>query len=229
MIKDAYYFSHDSNARHDPKLVTFCQKHTLLGYAYFFIFVELMREQSEYRIPKKYTMAIASSWGGLSEAQARLVIQDMLDIGLICEDDQSYYSQSLMIRMEALDERRKKLSEAGKKGGLKASRGKARSKRRSSQASATLNPEFERIWQSYPKPIGKANAQKAYEATVKTPQDKTDIWTALASYKSSSEVRDKFAKNGDKWFAQWRDWHSLAIKAPAEAADKWKTELSPRK
>src|SRR3989344_1885826 len=62
MKKDAYYFSHDSNARHDPKLVTFINEYGLLGYSYFFILIELLREQDQYQLPLHLLGALTKEW-----------------------------------------------------------------------------------------------------------------------------------------------------------------------
>ena len=61
-MKDAFYFSHDSNARHDPKLVTFINEYGLLGYSYFFILIELLREQDQYRLPLHLLGALTKEW-----------------------------------------------------------------------------------------------------------------------------------------------------------------------
>ena len=50
MAKDAYYFSHDSNARNDPKIVAMMTKHQWFGYGLYWALIELMREQDGYKI-----------------------------------------------------------------------------------------------------------------------------------------------------------------------------------
>lgn len=116
MVKDAYYFSHDANARHDPKIVTLCQNHKIAGYAYFFILMEMLREQSDYKISKKFIPAIAMAWGCVSQAIATEILNEMVEIGLIKQDENCFWSESLNNRMLALEHRRTILSEAGKLG-----------------------------------------------------------------------------------------------------------------
>lgn len=81
--------------------------------------------------------------------------------------------------------------------------------------------DFDRIWASYPKPVGKKQALRHYNSTVKTPQDVIDIGIALENYKKSQEVEKGFVKNGSTWFNEWRDW--FAIRAEKEGIEKWRT------
>ena len=48
--KDVYYFSHDCNARNDEKILAMRSVYGLEGYAMFFMIVEIMREQNEYKL-----------------------------------------------------------------------------------------------------------------------------------------------------------------------------------
>ena len=55
MTKDAYYFPHDSNARHDPKIMALIAELSPLGYAYFFMLIEILREQSNYSLKQSHS------------------------------------------------------------------------------------------------------------------------------------------------------------------------------
>ncbi len=90
-----------------------------------------------------------------------------------------------------------------------------------------VDVEFEQIWALYPKPVGKKDALRHYNATVKTPQDVLDIKIALENYKESQEVQKGFIKNGSTWFNQWRDW--FKIKTEREGIDKWRTPVLQKK
>ena len=60
-LKDAYYFSHDSNARNDEKIMAMRSVYGLPGYAMYFMIVEILREQSNYKIKDgKYKFDIIS-------------------------------------------------------------------------------------------------------------------------------------------------------------------------
>jgi len=45
MKKDAYYFSHDSNARHDPNICEMRLNYGMEGYGLYWVMIEMMREQ----------------------------------------------------------------------------------------------------------------------------------------------------------------------------------------
>lgn len=46
--KDAYFFSHDCNARNDPKILALRSVYGAEGYGVYFMLVEILREQPEY-------------------------------------------------------------------------------------------------------------------------------------------------------------------------------------
>src|SRR3990167_5227644 len=119
-MKDAYYFSHDSNSRHDPKLTSFCSKYGIKGYAYFFMLIELLREQNNYRLPISLKPSITMLWqcygDVITHDNFEKIYCDMKEVGLLIEDASFIYSQSLNERMAKLDESRAKFSKAGKAG-----------------------------------------------------------------------------------------------------------------
>ena len=48
--KDAYFFSHDCYARNDPKILALRSVYGAEGYGVYFMLVEILREQPEYRL-----------------------------------------------------------------------------------------------------------------------------------------------------------------------------------
>ena len=49
--KDAYWFSHDSNAKDDPKVVMMIEQLGLESYGIFWVLVEILREQTGFKYP----------------------------------------------------------------------------------------------------------------------------------------------------------------------------------
>jgi len=47
-VKNAYYFSHDSNAKDDPKCVLLIEQLGLEGYGIYWILIEILRDQPGY-------------------------------------------------------------------------------------------------------------------------------------------------------------------------------------
>ena len=51
MKKDAYYFPHFSNARNDSKIIKIRRILGLEGYAIYFMLLEILREQGDFKYP----------------------------------------------------------------------------------------------------------------------------------------------------------------------------------
>ena len=49
-LKDAYYFSHDSNARNDEKIMAMRSVYGVAGYGMYFMIIEILREQANYKL-----------------------------------------------------------------------------------------------------------------------------------------------------------------------------------
>jgi hypothetical protein len=111
MKKDAYYFSHDANARNDQKIISLRMKFGMRGYGIYFGIIEILRESCEYMIKADYkTIAF-----DLREEESiiKQIIEDF-DLFTINEDG-NLQSNSLNKRMEVLEKTRVKRSLAGKK------------------------------------------------------------------------------------------------------------------
>ncbi len=115
MAKDAYYFSHDSNARNDQRLMKIRMKYGMEGYGAYFGIIEILREQSD------YTLLFDDLEGIAFDLRIELnVIEDIVsnyDLFVI-EGMSMFYSRSLKRRMECLDEKKIARAEAGRKGGI---------------------------------------------------------------------------------------------------------------
>ena len=113
-MKDAYYFSHDSNAKDDPKCVLLIETLQLEGYGIFWILVETLRDQPDYRYPLALIPAIARRYNTTAEKVKSVVTK----FGLFqIENEEFFYSESLDKRMEFLDNKREQYRLAGIKSG----------------------------------------------------------------------------------------------------------------
>ena len=111
MAKDAYYFSHDSNAKDDPKCVMLIEQLGLEGYGIYWVLVEMLRDQPGYKYPLSLIPAISRRYNTTFE-KAKTVIYNY---GLFEIDENDFFSLSLLERMEHLDSKRKQASMAGKR------------------------------------------------------------------------------------------------------------------
>ena len=50
-MKDAYYFSHDSNARNDHRIMKLRMDLGMEGYGIYWAIIEMLREQANYTLP----------------------------------------------------------------------------------------------------------------------------------------------------------------------------------
>lgn len=98
-MKDAYYFSHDSNAKDDPKCVLLIEQLGLEGYGIFWVLIETLRDQPEYKYPLVLIPALARRYNTTAEKMRTVIMQ----YGLFeTENDEFFYSDSLNRRMENL-------------------------------------------------------------------------------------------------------------------------------
>jgi len=113
MNKDAFYFSHDSNARNDQRLLKVRMKYGIEGYGVYFGIIEILREQTSYYL---YTSEFHSIAYDLRVTED--IVKDIiLNYDLFEIDGDLFHSRSLTSRMEKMDIIRKKRSQAGKKSG----------------------------------------------------------------------------------------------------------------
>lgn len=111
----AYYFSHDSNARNDDKILALRMKHGWEGYGLYWALIERMREAANYACVRDYNVVAYDL--RTDAAKIKSIIEDF---GLFSfEADESgrkwVYSESLRRRMSAVDEQAEMRSEAARK------------------------------------------------------------------------------------------------------------------
>lgn len=114
MAKDTFYFSHDYNARNDPKILELRSEFGLEGYGIYWCLIETMAEDDN-------GVIMASLIGGLSVgfgvAKGRLIeiIDFMVKVGLLHKENDTIFSQRLVEHKMY----RKALSDKGKEGAEK--------------------------------------------------------------------------------------------------------------
>lgn len=106
------YFSHDSNARNDSKILNLRMKHGVEGYGVYFMLLERMRESEDYMSVKDYN-ALAFDFRVSSEVVKSVV--EEFDLFLLTDDKKKFYSESFLDRMQLKDEKDQERSEKAKK------------------------------------------------------------------------------------------------------------------
>lgn len=111
--KEAFYFSHDANAKDDPKCVLLIEQLGMEGYGIFWMLIETLRDQPDYCYPVANISAIARRFNTTTEKVRAVVYGYEL---FVVKDDVFFYSDSLNRRMTEYNELRAKRSIAGSKG-----------------------------------------------------------------------------------------------------------------
>ena len=114
-MKNTYFFSHDSNARNDEKVLMLMADHGVVAYGIYWILIEMMFEASETRLSLDKIKGIAFTYS-LDITLLQDVINTAITVKLFDTDDVYFWSESLIKRKEYLLEYKAKKSQAGKIG-----------------------------------------------------------------------------------------------------------------
>ena len=107
------YFSHDSNAKKDPKILKVRMKYGAAGYGIYFMILEDLRDEEGYSMAADFDVI---AFGLREDAETIKDIVTNFDLFKFTDDGKRFYSESLNKRMAIKDEISKKKSDAGKKG-----------------------------------------------------------------------------------------------------------------
>lgn len=110
MKKDAYYFPHFSNARNDSKLIKLRRILGLEGYAIYFMLLEILREQKEFKYPIDGIEDLAYEWH-TSKEKISAVINNF---GLFVITDDLFFSIRLIEYMQPYLEKKERARNAAK-------------------------------------------------------------------------------------------------------------------
>lgn len=110
--KDSYYFSHDSDARNDIKMIKLRRELGLEGYGIFWCLIEMLRASPNYRI----SLAAVDDIGFELKTTSDKVEQVINSYDLFNIEKGCFFSERLCNAMGVYNQRKQSLSEAGKKG-----------------------------------------------------------------------------------------------------------------
>jgi hypothetical protein len=145
-MKDAYYFFHDSNAHNDFKMIGLRLEAKFEGIGIYWTFLEILRDIPNYKYPETNFIDHLSLALSLPQANVQAWLQACLKNDLLVQKDGFIYSESFIRRMTKIDEKRARLQEAGRRGGLVSSQAKACLKQPSSskvkESKVNINGDF---------------------------------------------------------------------------------------
>jgi hypothetical protein len=110
MKKEAYYFSHDANAKDDPKILQLRMEMGWEGYGLFWALIEMLRNESDHRMRTHYK-SIAFALHTHEDSIKKLIN----DFDLFAIDGEYFWSESLLKRMEMKESKSEKARQSAKK------------------------------------------------------------------------------------------------------------------
>lgn len=203
-MKDAYYFSHDSNAKSDPKISAMINQYGIEGYGRFWIVVEILREQQQYRLPlKKYIFdALAMQMQCAAEAAENYIKDCIETFELFASDGEYFWSNSLIRRMKQKEDRSRQASEAAKK--------------RWEQSGSNANAMQTQCGSNASK--GKESKRKIKDHNNNDNARAREVKISAVPVNEDGHVGDVFVnKPGENAFEQYRKSISHLIKPPSPA------------
>lgn len=114
-MKKTAYFSHDSDARRDPKMVALIDKYGMTGYGAFWCIIEIMREQDGYRLPnKKFAFEALKRELKMELSETKKYIEALVkEFELLRSDEKYFWSESLLERMKLMEDKIEQCRQAG--------------------------------------------------------------------------------------------------------------------
>jgi hypothetical protein len=110
-MKKAYYFSHDSNAKTDEKILNLRAELGWEGYGIYWALIETLHDSTENKFPLKSLNGLSINLG-----VKRIKIEKIIhDYGLFKSDENFFWSESLIKRMKIKEEKSWKARKAAKK------------------------------------------------------------------------------------------------------------------
>jgi hypothetical protein len=109
--KQAYWFGHDANVRRDPKILAMRTVYGAKGYGWYWILVEMMRENADYKvnIGGKYSHDVLATEMDCTKEEAAKFVEDCIsEFQLFQSDGVNMWSDYLMERMEVMEGKSKK-------------------------------------------------------------------------------------------------------------------------
>jgi hypothetical protein len=111
MKKNTSYFSHDSNARNDEKILALRMRLGVEGYGIYFMILERLRDESDYISIKDYNV-LAFDFR-VSADKVKSVVEDF-NLFEFTDDGKNFYSLSFHERMVPLENTRTQRAMPGK-------------------------------------------------------------------------------------------------------------------
>jgi hypothetical protein len=228
MEKDSFYFPHFYNARHDRKIKRLRKELGVEGYGIFFMLLEVLREQIDFKYPTKDIDLLAEEFG-TSEQKVRVVIcnYQLFEI----DEIENFFSPKLVVYLQPYL-KMKSQRQLAAKASVEARKKKAlalqeptknsttverplsecettveqskvkESKVKESKINKDILEHFEKLWELYPKKKGKGGISDSKKNELfKIPFEEME--RAIKRYKkylSDNNTEEQFIMYGSTFF-----------------------------
>jgi hypothetical protein len=190
MAKDAYYFSHDSNAKDDPKCVLLIEQLGMEGYGIFWVLIETLREQPNYKYPIILLPALARRFNTTAEKMKTVVS----NYNLFVIDDKDFFSISLMGRMKKLESKREQQRQAGLKSAQKRLLNSVDSNISTNECSTDVQRTFNECSTSVATTLEACSTSKVKKSKYIYSAFFESVWNLYPNKKGKASVKEKQKK-----------------------------------
>lgn len=206
-MKKNRYFSHDSNARYDNKIILMRAEYGNRGYGIFWIIVECLREQDDLKFSlTPFTFLVLSKATEEDVDFIEKFINDCIyKYELFSLEDGCFYSQSLIDRMNIITEKSKRMSEISKiRWDKEKQKKEAVEQKKEQKKKEKVNHDdvVEKIWSLYPRKEGKGTAVKKIKLLLNK-YSENELIQCIERYKKKIEMNQidkQFIKQGSTFF-----------------------------
>ena len=207
MAKETYYFSHDSNAITDTKILNMRADYGLEGYGLFWAIIEMMRNEETYKLSLNKNTYRAIKTLTNSTIDIEKFISDCInDYELFKSDDEKFYSNSLLERMREYERKKQIKRENGKLGG----RPKKQNQNKTEQKPIGFESETLGLENKTEQNQNKVKESKVKENKIKENKEKKnkiiELYNSICSnLPRIQKITDKRNKSLDKFIKEFTD------------------------
>jgi hypothetical protein len=219
-MKDAFYFPHFSNARTDRKIKRLTKALGIEGYGIYFMLLEVLREQTEFRYPIADIDLLSDEFGtSVPKIEATIKAFGLFEI----DEDEMFFSLNMIKYLEPMfkmkeqrsiagkasaESRRQKLLESQNNGKKKLSGG---DRVATQPKEDTYTPDFEQVWSEYGRKGSKKAAYNEWKSLSES--DKQTAMSHIPSYVEANEAEPHFMKDFERYLKHGT-FHSIIIERP---------------
>jgi hypothetical protein len=218
MQKDAYYFPHFCNARHDRKIKRLRKELGLEGYGIYFMLLETLREQQDLMYPIDDIDLLAEEFG-TSEQKIRVVIcnYELFQLDL----EQKFFSPKMLIYLEPYF----KMKEQRREAGLKSA-----AKRLSNDRSTTVQRPFNKVKESKEEESKEEKNKVEIKTTYSLNPVRNELFEKWIKYKK--EKKSTYTPSGiNQLLKEWEEVPTTDLEKAINLsiANNWQGLFPPKK